>query len=96
VTNYYYLLGVLLKSGKKEPAGLARCVALSSLGVFVYTELATVSASAPLHPKIKEAVQVLLTALKFNNKAVAQIASDMIMLLAGENVHPLLRFHVYN
>jgi len=76
------IVGVLLKSGKKEPAGLARCVALSSLGVFAYTELATVSAGQPLHPKLKEAAQVLLTALKFNNKAVAQIASDMILLLA--------------
>ena len=36
------------------------------------------------HPKIKEAIQVLLTALRFNNKAVAQIASDMLLLLAGE------------
>lgn len=34
------------------------------------------------HPKIKEAIQVLWTALKFNNKAVAQIASDMLLLLA--------------
>ncbi len=28
------------------------------------------------------AFQVLLTALRFNNKAVAQIASDMLLLLA--------------
>ena len=34
------------------------------------------------HPKIKEAIQVLLTALRFNNKAVAQIASDMLLLLS--------------
>ncbi len=32
---------------------------------------------------MKESIQVLLTALRFNNKAVAQIASDMLLLLAG-------------
>ena len=72
------IIGVLLKSGKKEPAGLARCISLSSLGIFVYSELLHES----FHPKIKEAIQVLLTALRFNNKAVAQIASDMLLLLA--------------
>ena len=72
------IIGVLLKSGKKEPAGLARCISLSSLGIFVYSELLHQS----FHPKIKEAIQVLLTALRFNNKAVAQIASDMLLLMA--------------
>ena len=74
------IVGVLLKSGKKEPAGLARCISLSSLGLFVYNELLNES----LHGKIKEAIQVLLTALRFNNKAVAQIASDMVLLLSGK------------
>ena len=27
------MIGVLLKAGKKEPNGLARCIALSSLGI---------------------------------------------------------------
>lgn len=79
---------MLLKSGKKEPAGLARCISLSSLGLFVYNELLNES----LHPKIKEAIQVLLTALRFNNKAVAQIASDMVLLLA-DHVEKLLDFY---
>ncbi|CAB4058858.1 Ral GTPase-activating protein subunit alpha-1 [Lepeophtheirus salmonis] len=70
------IVGILLKSGRKEPAGL-RCISLSSLGIFVYTELIHKS----FHPKIKEAIQVLLTALRFNNKSVAQIASDMLLLL---------------
>ena len=82
------IIGVLLKSGKKEPAGLARCISLSSLGLFVYNELLNES----LHPKIKEAIQVLLTALRFNNKAVAQIASDMVLLLA-DHVEKLLDFY---
>ena len=82
------IIGVLLKSGKKEPAGLARCISLSSLGLFVYAELLNES----LHGKIKEAIQVLLTALRFNNKAVAQIASDMVLLLA-DHVDKLLEFY---
>lgn len=82
------IIGVLLKSGKKEPAGLARCISLSSLGIFVYGELLHES----FHPKIKEAIQVLLTALRFNNKAVAQIASDMILLLA-DHVDKLLDYY---
>ena len=35
-------------------AGLARCISLSSLGLFVYNELLNES----LHAKIKEAIQV--------------------------------------
>ena len=61
---------MLLKAGKKEPNGLARCIALSSLGIFVYRELA----HETFHPKLKDAIFVLLAALKFNNKAVAQVA----------------------
>lgn len=82
------VIGVLLKSGKKEPAGLARCISLSSLGMFAYSELVHES----FHPKIKEAIQVLLTALRFNNKAVAQIASDMLLLLA-DCVDNLLEYY---
>ena len=36
--------------------------------------------------------QVLLTALRFNNKAVAQIASDMVLLLS-DHVEKLLDFY---
>ncbi len=81
------IVGVLLKSGKKEPAGLARCISLSSLGLFVYNELLNES----LHGKIKEAITVFLTALRFNNKAVAQIATDMVLLLS-DHVEKLLDF----
>ena len=59
----------------KEPSLIS--FILSSLGIFVYSELLHES----FHPKIKEAIQVLTTALRFNNKAVAQIASDMPLLL---------------
>merc|ERR1719410_751567 len=82
------VIAVLLKAGKKEPVGLARCIALCSLGMFVYRELI----HETYHPKLKEAITVLLAALKFNNKAVAQVASDMIMLLS-EQVDKLLVYH---
>ena len=59
-----------------------------SLGIFVYSELLHES----FHPKIKEAIQVLLTALRFNNKAVAQIASDMLLLLA-DHVRNFLEYY---
>jgi len=74
------VIEVLLKAGKKEPSGLARCVALCSLGMFVYRELV----HQTYHPKLKEAITVLVTALKFNNKAVAQVSSDMLLLLSGQ------------
>ena len=60
----------------------------ASLGIFVYSELLHES----FHPKIKEAIQVLLTALRFNNKAVAQIASDMLLLLA-DHVKNFLEYY---
>ena len=82
------VIAVLLKAGKKEPVGLARCIALCSLGMFVYRELV----HETYHPKLKEAITVLLAALKFNNKAVAQVASDMLMLLS-EQVDKLLVYH---
>ena len=82
------VISVLLKAGKKEPNGLARCIALSSLGTFVYRELV----HQTYHPKLKDAIVVLLAALKFNNKAVAQVASDMLMLIS-EQVDRVLSYH---
>ncbi|KAJ9597262.1 hypothetical protein L9F63_011866, partial [Diploptera punctata] len=54
-----HILNVLLKCGKNEPAGLARCIALSSLGIYLYQELT----HEIFHPKLKEAMNVLLLAL---------------------------------
>lgn len=82
------VISVLLKAGKKEPNGLARCIALSSLGTFVYRELV----HQTYHSKLKDAIIVLLAALKFNNKAVAQVASDMLMLIS-EQVDRVLAYH---
>lgn len=89
------MVSILLRAGRREPSGKARCVALSGLGMFVYKELTNHS----FHPKIVEAVNVLLLSLKvvlskhypifflkmnsfqFNNKMIAQLASDILFLL---------------
>lgn len=52
-----------------------------SLGTFVYRELV----HQTYHPKLKDAIIVLLAALKFNNKAVAQV----ILCMYNVNVQPL-------
>uniref|UniRef100_A0A0A9X1L4 Ral GTPase-activating protein subunit alpha-1 n=3 Tax=Lygus hesperus TaxID=30085 RepID=A0A0A9X1L4_LYGHE len=70
-------LQIILKAGKTEVAGIARCIALSDLGLFLYQELIRDSK----HPKIKEAINTLLLALRFNHKTVAQSASDILLLL---------------
>ncbi|PNF30190.1 Ral GTPase-activating protein subunit alpha-2 [Cryptotermes secundus] len=72
-----HILSILLKCGKREPAGQARCIALSSLGIYLYQELT----HEIFHPKNKEAMNVLLLALRFNNKTVGQVASDILLLL---------------
>ncbi|KAL1130227.1 hypothetical protein AAG570_013165, partial [Ranatra chinensis] len=72
-----HVLNILLKSGKKEVAGVARCIALSSLGIFLYQELG----KGKKHPKVKEAINTLLLALRFNHKTVAQTATDILLLL---------------
>ncbi|XP_075222670.1 putative Rho GTPase-activating protein CG5521 [Lycorma delicatula] len=72
-----HVVNILLRSGKSETAGVARCIALSSLGLFLYQEFCYGST----HPKVKEAINTLLLALRFNHKVVAQVASDIILLL---------------
>lgn len=53
-------MSVLLKWGKKEPNCEARCIALCSLGIFLYEELVHVT----YHQRMKEAITVLLASLK--------------------------------
>ncbi|CAH1791020.1 unnamed protein product [Owenia fusiformis] len=80
-----HIITMLLKAGKKEPAGLARCIAISSLGVFLYEELT----HRTMHCRLKEAINVLLVTLRFNQKNVAQVAADMLLLLC-DHVDALL------
>ncbi|KAJ8308029.1 hypothetical protein KUTeg_012903 [Tegillarca granosa] len=82
------IINNLLKAGKKEPAGLARCVAVSSIGIFLYEELM----HETLHPKLNEAVLVLLGSLRCMYKMVAKNASDMLQLLCDHS-EKLLSYH---
>ncbi|GIY27859.1 hypothetical protein CEXT_291451 [Caerostris extrusa] len=86
-----HITSILFKAGKREPAGLARCIAVNSIGIYLYEELM----NKTNHYRIKEAVTVLLIAVRssispsankprtkeFNCKAVARVASDMLLLL---------------
>lgn len=53
-------MSILLRAGRREPTGMARCVALSALGMFVYKELT----NQTFHKKVVDAMNVLLLALK--------------------------------
>lgn len=59
-----HIVGLLLRYGRREPTAKARCVALSSLGIFVYRELV----NNTNHSKVKDAISVLLLALKVRIK----------------------------
>ncbi|XP_059505170.1 ral GTPase-activating protein subunit alpha-1 isoform X1 [Stegostoma tigrinum] len=67
----------ILKSAREEPSGPARCVALCSLGIWLCEELV----HDTRHPQIKDALNVICVTLKFPNKAVAQVACDVLHLL---------------
>ncbi|XP_022083005.1 ral GTPase-activating protein subunit alpha-1-like isoform X2 [Acanthaster planci] len=73
-----HLIKVLIKCSRKEPMCEARCIALCSLGIFLYEEMAHVT----FHPRSREAISVLLASLKFQSRMVAQVACDMLLLLA--------------
>ncbi|XP_074642711.1 ral GTPase-activating protein subunit alpha-1-like [Tubulanus polymorphus] len=83
-----HLVEVLLKAGKQKPAGLAKCVAISSLSIFLYEELN----HGTMHSKLKDAVNVLLVTLRFSDKTVAQVACDMLLLMC-DHVQILLTSH---
>ncbi|XP_077967932.1 ral GTPase-activating protein subunit alpha-1-like isoform X6 [Styela clava] len=102
-----YVADALLTSAKKEPSAPARCVALSSLGVWLYEELTSSVEEATAtpttvqsdgivydtnlspvkgrilarHGRVKEAINVMLVSLKFNNRVVAGVACSQLHLL---------------
>ncbi|XP_060517842.1 probable Rho GTPase-activating protein CG5521 isoform X2 [Cylas formicarius] len=86
-----HVVSILLRAGKREPTSRARCLALSGLGIFVYKELA----NQTFHSKVTEAISVLLQALKFNNRAIAQIASDHLFLLCNHASLLHKRYPIY-
>ncbi len=55
-----HIVALVLKSAKREATSVGRCVAISSLAVYVYCQLA----HGTKHSKVKEAIAVLLAVLK--------------------------------
>ncbi|XP_074027407.1 probable Rho GTPase-activating protein CG5521 isoform X2 [Leptinotarsa decemlineata] len=72
-----HIVSILLRAGRREPNVKARCIALSALGIFVYKELN----NRTFHPKVSDAINVLLAALKINSKVIAQLSSNILFLL---------------
>ncbi|XP_062253853.1 ral GTPase-activating protein subunit alpha-1 isoform X5 [Platichthys flesus] len=72
-----HIIKTILTSARDEPSAPARCVALCSLGVWLCEELA----HGTQHPQIKDALNVLCVTLKYPNKNVALVASDILHLL---------------
>ncbi|XP_044013466.1 ral GTPase-activating protein subunit alpha-1 isoform X2 [Aphidius gifuensis] len=74
------ILTILLRSCRREPTGVARCLALSSISMFVYRELSLKTK----HPRVPEAVTVLLQALRATHPSVAQVACDSLILFCDK------------
>ncbi|XP_072221670.1 ral GTPase-activating protein subunit alpha-1 [Leuresthes tenuis] len=72
-----HIIKTILTSARDEPSAPARCVALCSLGIWLCEELAR----GTQHPQIKEALNVICVTLKYPNKNVALVASDILHLL---------------
>ncbi|XP_052009339.1 ral GTPase-activating protein subunit alpha-1-like isoform X5 [Xyrauchen texanus] len=72
-----HIIKDILTSARDEPSAPARCVALCSLGIWLCEELV----NGTQHPQIKEALNVICVTLKFSNKTVALVASDILHLL---------------
>ncbi|TMS21099.1 Ral GTPase-activating protein subunit alpha-1 [Larimichthys crocea] len=78
-----HVIKTILSSAKDEPSAPARCVALCSLGIWLCEELA----HGTQHPQIKDALNVICVTLKYPNKNVALVASDILHLLISHVDH---------
>ncbi|XP_068436905.1 ral GTPase-activating protein subunit alpha-1 isoform X4 [Clinocottus analis] len=78
-----HIIKTILTSAKDEPSAPARCVALCSLGIWMCEELA----HGTQHPQIKDALNVVCVTLKYPNKNVALVASDILHLLISQVDH---------
>ncbi|XP_035465347.2 ral GTPase-activating protein subunit alpha-1 isoform X6 [Scophthalmus maximus] len=72
-----HIIKTILTSARDEPSAPARCVALCSLGIWLCEELS----HGTQHPQIKDALNVICVTLKYPNKSVALVASDILHLL---------------
>uniref|UniRef100_A0A8W8IDE3 Rap-GAP domain-containing protein n=1 Tax=Magallana gigas TaxID=29159 RepID=A0A8W8IDE3_MAGGI len=82
------IISQLLNSAKKESAETARCIALSSIGVYLYEELC----HQTLHSKLHEAVIVLLGNLRCKHKVAAKTATAILSMLC-DHTDQLLNYH---
>ncbi|XP_053701669.1 ral GTPase-activating protein subunit alpha-1 isoform X4 [Synchiropus splendidus] len=78
-----HVIKTILTSAREEPSAPARCVALCSLGIWLCEELA----HGTQHPQIKVALNVVCVTLKYPNKNVALVASDILHLLINHVDH---------
>uniref|UniRef100_A0A3P9NQI7 Ral GTPase activating protein catalytic subunit alpha 1 n=1 Tax=Poecilia reticulata TaxID=8081 RepID=A0A3P9NQI7_POERE len=78
-----HIIKTILTSARDEPSAPARCVALCSLGIWLCEELS----HGTEHPQIKEALNVICVTLKYPNKTVALVASDILHLLISHVDH---------
>ncbi|KAM6968922.1 ral GTPase-activating protein subunit alpha-1 isoform 3-T3 [Tautogolabrus adspersus] len=78
-----HIIKTILTSAREEPSAPARCVALCSLGIWMCEELV----HGTQHPLIKDALNVLCVTLKYPNKNVALVASDILHLLISHVDH---------
>ncbi|XP_077430818.1 ral GTPase-activating protein subunit alpha-1 isoform X6 [Vanacampus margaritifer] len=72
-----HIIKTILTSAREEPSAPARCVALCCLGIWISEELA----HGTQHPQINDALNVICVTLKYPNKNVALVASDVLHLL---------------
>ncbi|XP_063845540.1 ral GTPase-activating protein subunit alpha-2-like isoform X2 [Scylla paramamosain] len=75
-----HLVNVLLKSGKRDGWWRTRSLALSTLAIYLYHELA----HQTFHTKVNEAINVLLASLKIG-RLVGQVAADLLLLLCDHS-----------
>ena len=55
-----HLVALVMKSAKREASSFGRCIAISSLAIYIYCQLT----HATRHAKVKDAITVLLAVLK--------------------------------
>eukprot|EP00795_Rhopilema_esculentum_P002762 gene2762-982_t len=72
-----HIIVPLLKAAKTDPSCLARCASLNCLGVFVMESIM----NSEGHPRVTECLCVILASLCFHNKAVSNVALDIIWSL---------------
>ncbi|XP_045468586.1 ral GTPase-activating protein subunit alpha-1 isoform X2 [Harmonia axyridis] len=83
-----HVVSILLRAGRREARGKARSIALSALGIYIYKELS----NKTFHSKVTDAIDVILQSLKFNNKVISQLASNILFLLCD---HATLLWNQY-